>query len=88
VRWSVFFLVLAPVLAGGVAVYLGRKVARPVRFCMRRGTPGPRRSRHAHCRGRDDEFGDLARQFNTMVASLKEQQHRLLRANAWLASGA
>jgi len=30
VRWSVFFLVLAPVLAGGVAVYLGRKVARPV----------------------------------------------------------
>ena len=30
--------------------------------------------------GGNDEFGDLARQFNNMVASLKEQQHRLLQS--------
>jgi signal transduction histidine kinase len=81
VRWSVFFLVLAPVLAGGVAVYLGRKVARPVALLhagAERLAAGDLDTRIAV--GGDDEFGDLARQFNTMVASLKEQQHRLLQS--------
>ena len=81
VRWSAFFLVLAPVLAGGVAVYLGRKVARPVALLhagAERLAAGDLDTRIAV--GGDDEFGDLARQFNTMVASLKEQQHRLLQS--------
>jgi signal transduction histidine kinase len=81
VRWSVFFLALAPVLAGGVAVYLGRKVARPVALLhagAERLAAGDLDTRMAV--GGDDEFGDLARQFNTMVASLKEQQHRLLQS--------
>jgi signal transduction histidine kinase len=81
VGWSVFFLVLAPVLAGGVAVYLGRKVARPVALLhagAERLAAGDLDTRIAV--GGDDEFGDLARQFNTMVASLKEQQHRLLQS--------
>jgi signal transduction histidine kinase len=81
VRWSVFFLVLAPVLAGGVAVYLGRKVARPVALLhagAERLAAGDLDTRIAV--GGDDEFGDLARQFNTMVASLKQQQQRLLQS--------
>jgi signal transduction histidine kinase len=81
VAWSVFFLVLAPLLAGGVAVYLGRKVARPVALLhtgAERLAAGDLETRIAI--GGDDEFGDLARQFNTMVASIKEQQHRLLQA--------
>jgi signal transduction histidine kinase len=81
VGWSVFFLVLAPFLAGGVAVYLGRKVARPVALLhagAERLAAGDLDTRIAV--GGDDEFGDLARQFNTMVASLKAQQHRLLQS--------
>jgi signal transduction histidine kinase len=81
VAWSVFFLVLAPLLAGGVAVYLGRKVARPVALLHAgagRLAAGDLDTRIAV--GGNDEFGDLARQFNTMVVSLKEQQHRLLQA--------
>jgi signal transduction histidine kinase len=81
VAWSVFFLVLAPLLAAGVAVYLGRKVARPVALLhagAERLAAGDLDTRIAV--GGDDEFGDLARQFNTMVASLKEQQRRLLQA--------
>jgi two-component system, NtrC family, sensor kinase len=79
VAWSMFFLVMAPLLAGGVAVYLGRKVARPVALLhagAERLAAGDLDTRIVV--GGDDEFGDLARQFNTMVASLKEQQHRLL----------
>ena len=81
VGWSVFFLVLAPLLAGGVAVYLGRKVARPVALLhagAERLAAGDLDTRILV--GGDDEFGDLARQFNAMVASLKEQQHRLLQS--------
>jgi signal transduction histidine kinase len=81
VAWSMFFLVIAPLLAGGVAVYLGRKVARPVALLhagAERLAAGDLDTRIAV--GSDDEFGDLARQFNTMVASLKEQQHRLLQS--------
>ena len=81
VAWSMFFLVMAPLLAGGVAVYLGRKVARPVALLhagAERLAAGDLDTRIAV--GGDDEFGDLARQFNTMVASLKEQQHRLLQS--------
>jgi two-component system, NtrC family, sensor kinase len=79
--WSVFFLVLAPLLAGGVAVYLGRKVARPVALLhagAERLAAGDLDTRIPV--GGRDEFGDLARQFNTMVASLKEQQRRLLQS--------
>jgi len=81
VAWSLFFLVLAPLLAAGVAVYLGRKVARPVAILHAgavRLAAGDLDTSIAV--GGDDEFGDLARQFNTMVASLKEQQHRLLQS--------
>ena len=79
--WSVFFLVLAPLLAGAVAVYLGRKVARPVALLhagAERLAAGDLDTRISV--GGNDEFGDLARQFNTMVAALKAQQHRLLQA--------
>ena len=79
--WSVFFLVLAPLLAGGVAVYLGHKVARPVALLhagAERLAAGNLDTRIAV--GGHDEFGDLARQFNAMVASLKEQQLRLLQS--------
>ena len=81
VAWSVFFLVLAPLLAGVVAVYLGRKVARPVAFLhagAERLAAGDLDTRIVV--GGNDEFGDLARQFNAMVASLKEQQSRLLQS--------
>ena len=81
VAWSVLFLVLAPLLAGGVAVYLGRKVARPVALLhagAERLAAGDLDTRIAV--GGHDEFGDLARQFNTMVASLKQQQQRLLQS--------
>jgi signal transduction histidine kinase len=81
VAWSALFLVLAPFLAGGVAVYLGRKVARPMALLHAgagRLAAGDLDTRIAV--GGHDEFGDLARQFNAMVASLKEQQRRLLQS--------
>jgi two-component system, NtrC family, sensor kinase len=81
VHWSLFFLVLSPFLAAAVAIYLGRKVARPVARLL----AGAERLASGDLDTRitvagHDEFGQLAQQFNTMVASLKEQQHRLLQS--------
>jgi two-component system NtrC family sensor kinase len=81
VAWSLFFLVLSPFLAAGVAIYLGRKVARPLallRAGAERLAGGDLDTRIAVAG--HDEFGQLANQFNSMVASLKEQQHRLLQS--------
>ncbi len=78
-RWTLFFLVGAPLVAAAVGIYVLRSVARPV---------GRLREGAARLAGGDldthidvdapDEFGDLARQFNAMTHSLKEHQARLV----------
>jgi signal transduction histidine kinase len=80
-RWTLFFLVGAPVLAAAVGAYVFRSVARPV---------GRLRDGAARVAAGDldaridvdtpDEFGDLARQFNAMTASVKEHQAKLVQS--------
>jgi len=80
-RWSVIFLILAPLLAAAVGIYVGRSVARPVARLQQgaeRLAGGDLATRIEV--DRDDEFGALARQFNAMTAALKEHQDRLVRS--------
>jgi signal transduction histidine kinase len=78
-RWTLFFLVGSPIVAAAVGLYVLRSVARP----MARVTAGAARLAEGDLDARidvdtPDEFGDLARQFNAMTASLKEHQARLV----------
>jgi signal transduction histidine kinase len=80
-RWTIFFVLFAPLLAVVVGAYVLRSVARPVAR-LQLGA--------ARLAGGDldtrididtpDEFGALARQFNAMTAALKEHQQRLVQS--------
>ena len=80
-RRTLFFLVVAPLLAAAVGAYVLRSVARPVE----RLRAGAERLAGGDLDTRidvdtPDEFGDLARQFNAMTAALKEHQDRLVQS--------
>jgi signal transduction histidine kinase len=79
---SILALLLgAPLLAGAVSLAIGRSIARPVS----RLQEGAARLAAGRLDTRidvdtPDEFGDLARQFNAMTASLEEHQQRLVQS--------
>ena len=78
-RWMLIFLLGAPLLAIGVGVWVGRSVAVPVS----RLREGAARLAAGDLDTRididtPDEFGALARQFNSMTAALKENQRALV----------
>jgi signal transduction histidine kinase len=78
-RWTIFFLAGAPLLAVGLGLSIYRSVARPV---ARLGE-GAARLAAGDLDARieidsPDEFGALARQFNAMAASIKDQQEQLV----------
>jgi signal transduction histidine kinase len=78
-RWILVFLVLAPLLAMVVGVYVHRSVARPVA----RLQAGAVRIAQGDLDARievdtPDEFGDLARQLNAMTQALQHHQRQLV----------
>ena len=78
-RWTAFFVAVAPLLAILVGLYVLRSVARPVS----RLQVGAARVANGDLDARiqidtSDEFGALARQFNSMTQALKEQQQQLV----------
>jgi two-component system NtrC family sensor kinase len=78
-RWTLFFLAGAPLLAIGIGLSIYRSVARPVA----RLSEGATRLAAGDLDARieidsPDEFGALARQFNAMTRSIKDQQERLV----------
>ncbi len=78
-RWNVFFVVVAPLLAILVGLYVHRSVASPVA----RLQAGAARLAGGDLDTRiqidtPDEFGALARQFNAMTRSIKEHQQQLV----------
>jgi signal transduction histidine kinase len=78
-RWTIFFLAGAPLLAVGLGLSIYRSVARPV---ARLGE-GAARLAAGDLDARieidsPDEFGALARQFNAMARSIKDQQEQLV----------
>jgi signal transduction histidine kinase len=80
-RWTVFFLAGAPLLAAGIGFSIYRSVARPVALLGE----GAARLAAGQLDTRievdtPDEFGALARQFNAMTASLAEHQERLVQS--------
>jgi signal transduction histidine kinase len=80
-RWSLAFLVGAPILAVAVGWYVGRSVARPVALLQEGAERLARGDLDTRIRiDSPDEFGALARQFNAMTASLKEHQDRLVQS--------
>lgn len=80
-RWMLAVLVTATLFALGVALYMGRSVARPVAK-LEEGA--------ARLAGGDldtriqidtaDEFGRLAKQFNAMTAAIKQHQEQLVQS--------
>jgi signal transduction histidine kinase len=80
-RWTLFFLVGAPLMAAAVGAYVFRSIARPVG----RLREGAARLARGDLDARidvdtPDEFGDLARQFNAMTASIKGHQEKLVQS--------
>jgi signal transduction histidine kinase len=80
-RWTLFFLAGAPLLAVGIGLSIYRSVARPVA----RLSEGAARLAAGDLDARieidsPDEFGALARQFNAMTRSLRDQQERLVQS--------
>jgi signal transduction histidine kinase len=78
-RWVMVLLIGAPVLAVAIVVSVGRSIAGP----LGRLRAGATRLASGDLDtqidvGTDDEFGALARQFNSMTAALKENQARLV----------
>ncbi|HET6437949.1 MAG TPA: ATP-binding protein [Anaeromyxobacter sp.] len=78
-HWTLLILVLAPLLAAGVGVYVLRSVAGPVAQLHE----GAARLERGDLETRihidsNDEFGALARQFNAMTAALKDHQRKLV----------
>jgi signal transduction histidine kinase len=80
-RWTIFFVVFAPLLAVVVGAYVLRSVARPVARLqagaarLARGDLDTRIDVDA-----PDEFGALARQFNAMTAAIKQHQEELVQS--------
>ena len=80
-RWVMVLLIGAPILALAIVLSVGRSIAGP----MARLRAGATRlaSGDLDTRidvGTDDEFGALARQFNSMTAALKEDRARLVQS--------
>jgi signal transduction histidine kinase len=80
-RWTLLFLVGAPILAAGIGLSIYRSVARPVAKL----SEGAARWAEGRLDARveidtQDEFGALARQFNAMTTALKEDQARLIQS--------
>jgi signal transduction histidine kinase len=80
-RWTVFFLAGAPLLALGIGFSIYRSVARPVAKL----SEGAARWAEGRLDTRveiatPDEFGELARQFNAMTESLEHHQARLVQS--------
>jgi signal transduction histidine kinase len=80
-RWTLFFVVVAPLLAAAVGFYVLRSVAQPIN----RLYEGAARLADGDLDTRiqidsPDEFGALARRFNAMTAALKEHQERLVQS--------
>ncbi len=78
-RWLVALLVVAPVLAAAIALYIGRSIARPVATLQAgaaRLADGDLATRIAI--ETPDEFGALARQFNAMTAAIEGHQAKLV----------
>jgi two-component system, NtrC family, sensor kinase len=79
-HWTLVLVVVAPLLALVVGVYVVRSVAGPVSRLQQgaaRLAEGDLETRIAV--DSDDEFGALARQFNAMTAALKAHQEQLVR---------
>jgi signal transduction histidine kinase len=81
VRWTVFFVVVAPLLAALVGAYVLRSVAVPVG----RLREGAERIARGDLDGRidvrtRDEFGALAARFNEMTAALRAHQEKLVQS--------
>ncbi len=81
IRWTVLFLVGAPVLAAAVGVYIVRSVARPVSRLHEGAARLAAGDLHTSIDIQSpDEFGALAQQFNTMTQALRENQERLVQS--------
>jgi signal transduction histidine kinase len=79
IGWTVAYLLVAPGLAIGIALYVGRSVARP----LARLSTGAERIGRGDLATRisidsRDEFGALARTFNAMATSLREHEDKLV----------
>jgi len=80
-RWTVFFVLFAPLLAVVVGAYVLRSVAGPVARLqagaarLARGDLDTRIDIDA-----PDEFGALARQFNVMTSAIKHHQEKLVQS--------
>jgi signal transduction histidine kinase len=80
-RWTVFFVVFAPLLAVLVGAYVLRSVARPVAKLQEGAARLARGDLDARIAvDTPDEFGALARQFNAMTAALKDHQEKLVQS--------
>jgi len=80
-RWTLLFMVGAPLLAAGIGLSIYRSVARPVaqlRKGAARWAAGDLDARVAI--DTPDEFGALASQFNAMTGALKDHQARLVQS--------
>jgi two-component system, NtrC family, sensor kinase len=78
-RWTFVLLGIAPLFATGVALYLGRSVARPLALLGEGAARVARGDLEARIElDTKDEFGVLAAEFNAMTAALKENQQRLV----------
>jgi signal transduction histidine kinase len=80
-RWTALFLVGAPVIAVAVGVYIVQSIARPVSRLHEGAARLAAGDLHTSIDIQSpDEFGALARQFNTMTQALRENQERLVQS--------
>jgi signal transduction histidine kinase len=80
-RWTIFFVLFAPLLAIVVGGYVLRSVARPVARLQAGAAGLARGDLDTHIDvDTPDEFGALARQFNAMTVALKEHQDKLVQS--------
>lgn len=77
--WTLIFLMVSPLLAIVVAIYVHRSIARPIARLQAGAARIAQGDLDARIRiDTPDEFGDLARQFNVMTQALKEHQQQLV----------
>ncbi len=80
-RWTVFFVLFAPLLAVIVGAYVLRSVARPVARLQAGAARLARGDLDTHIDvDAPDEFGALARQFNVMTAAIRQHQEKLVQS--------
>jgi len=80
-RWTLFFLVGAPLLAAGIGISIYRSVARPVALLGEGAARWAEGDLDARVEiDAQDEFGALARQFNAMTQALKDHQAQLVQS--------